>query len=176
MKNSSITNRYSDAIFEIAREDNELDSWKNFLEDLTKVFSESETVDFFQDPKISNKDKLELISNSEIKSNSRQLNFLRLIIEKGNVYLFNSILMRFNKLVDSFSGIKRADVITAFKLNQEELDKINEKLSDLVESKVVSINSVDRTILGGFIAKFDDQMLDMSTKGKLNRLKESIID
>ena len=176
MKNSSITNRYSDAIFEIAREDNELDSWKNFLEDLTEVFSESETVDFFQDPKISNKDKLELISKSEIKSNSRQLNFLRLIIEKGNVYLFNSILMRFNKLVDSFSGIKRADVITAFKLNQEELDKINEKLSDLVESKVVSINSVDRTILGGFIAKFDDQMLDMSTKGKLNRLKESIID
>jgi len=41
---------------------------------------------------------------------------------------------------------------------------------------VVSVNLVDREILGGFIAKFDDQMLDMSTKGKLDRLKESIID
>ena len=32
MKNSSTTNRYSDAIFDIAKEDNELDSWKLFLE------------------------------------------------------------------------------------------------------------------------------------------------
>ena len=176
MKNSSTTNRYSDAIFEIAREDNELDSWKNFLEDLTEVFSESETVDFFQDPKISNKNKLELISNSEIKTNARQLNFLRLVIEKGNAFLIDAILNRFNKLTDNLNGIKRADVITAFQLEQEELGKINKKLSDLVGSKVVSVNLVDREILGGFIAKFDDQMLDMSTKGKLDRLKESIID
>ena len=86
------------------------------------------------------------------------------------------ILNRFNKLTDNLNGIKRADVITAFQLEQEELGKINKKLSDLVGSKVVSVNLVDREILGGFIAKFDDQMLDMSTKGKLDRLKESIID
>ena len=32
------------------------------------------------------------------------------------------------------------------------------------------------TILGGFIAKFDDQMLDMSTKGKLSELKDKILE
>ena len=176
MKNSSTTNRYSDAIFDIAKEDNELDSWKLFLEDLSEVFSDSKIVEFFQDPKISNKNKLELIINSEIKTNTRQLNFLRLVIEKGNTFLIDSILNRFNKLTDKLNGIKRADVITAFQLEQEELGKINKKLSDLVGSKVVSVNLVYREILGGFIAKFDDQMLDMSTKGKLDRLKESIID
>ena len=81
MKNSSTTNRYSDAIFDIAREDKEVDSWKLFLEDLSEVFGDSKIVEFFQDPKISNKNKLELISNSEIKTSTRQLNFLRLIIE-----------------------------------------------------------------------------------------------
>ena len=98
MKNSSTTNRYSDAIFDIAKEDNELDSWKLFLEDLSEVFSDSKIVEFFQDPKISNKNKLELIINSEIKTNTRQLNFLRLVIEKGNAFLIDSILNRFNKL------------------------------------------------------------------------------
>ena len=35
---------------------------------------------------------------------------------------------------------------------------------------------IDKSILGGFIAKFDDQMLDMSTKGKLSELKEKILE
>ena len=37
-------------------------------------------------------------------------------------------------------------------------------------------NVVDKSILGGFIAKFDDQMLDMSTMGKLSALKDKILE
>jgi F0F1-type ATP synthase delta subunit len=46
----------------------------------------------------------------------------------------------------------------------------------MVGAKIESENIVDKSILGGFIAKFDDQMLDMSLNGKLNKLKESILD
>ena len=46
----------------------------------------------------------------------------------------------------------------------------------MTKTKVISNNIIDKTILGGFIAKFDDQMLDMSTKGKLSELKDKILE
>ncbi|MFL2677067.1 MAG: F0F1 ATP synthase subunit delta, partial [Dehalococcoidia bacterium] len=44
------------------------------------------------------------------------------------------------------------------------------------KTEVVGDNIIDKSILGGFIAKFDDQMLDMSTKGKLSELKDKILE
>ena len=86
------------------------------------------------------------------------------------------IIERFNKLIDKKNGVKRAKIITAFELSENQLNQINDKLSIVTKSKVVSDNVIDKTILGGFIAKFDDQMLDMSTKGKLSELKDKILE
>ena len=74
------------------------------------------------------------------------------------------------------NGVRRAKIITAFELSDTQLNQINDKLSNLTKTEVVGDNIIDKSILGGFIAKFDDQMLDMSTKGKLSELKDKILE
>ena len=80
------------------------------------------------------------------------------------------------KLIDKKNGVRRAKIITAFELSDTQLNQINDKLSNLTKTEVVGDNIIDKSILGGFIAKFDDQMLDMSTKGKLSELKDKILE
>ena len=176
MKNTATANRYSDAIFNIAQEENSISQWIEFLKDLLSIFKEPSVISFFQDPKIKNEGKLDLISNSEIKKDGKQSNFLNLIIEKNNLHIIDLVFKRFNQLVDNKNGIKRAKIITAYNLKEDESERINQKLSDIIGLKIESENIIDKSILGGFIAKFEDQMLDMSAKGKLNRLKESILE
>ena len=98
------------------------------------------------------------------------------MIEKDRLFLIDSIIERFKKLIDKKNGVRRAKIITAFELSDTQLNQINDKLSNLTKTEVVGDNIIDKSILGGFIAKFDDQMLDMSTKGKLSELKDKILE
>ena len=176
MKNTSSSNRYSDAIFEIASQDNNLSEWGDFLNELSEIFKDRKIQKFFLDPKINNNDKVELISESNIQTDQKKINFLKLMIEKNRLFLIDSIYSRYKKLIDLNNGVKRAEIITAFELTETQLNQINDKLSNMTKTKVIGNNIIDKTILGGFIAKFDDQMLDMSTKGKLSELKDKILE
>ena len=176
MKNTSSSNRYSDAIFEIASQDDNLSEWGDFLNELSKIFKDRKIQKFFLDPKINNNDKVALISESNIQTDQKKINFLKLMIEKNRLFLIDSIYSRYKKLIDLNNGVKRAEIITAFKLTETQLNQINDKLSNMTKTKVIGNNIIDKTILGGFIAKFDDQMLDMSTKGKLSELKDKILE
>ena len=176
MKNTSSSNRYSDAIFEIASQDDNLSEWGDFLNELSEIFKDKKIQKFFLDPKINNNDKVELISESNILTDQKKINFLKLMIEKNRLFLIDSIYSRYKKLIDLNNGVKRAEIITAFELTETQLNQINDKLSNMTKTKVIGNNIIDKTILGGFIAKFDDQMLDMSTKGKLSELKDKILE
>ncbi len=176
MKNTSSSNRYSDAIFEIASQDDNLSEWGDFLNELSEIFKDRKIQKFFLDPKINNNDKVELISESNIQTDQKKINFLKLMIEKNRLFLIDSIYSRYKKLIDLNNGVKRAEIITAFELTETQLNQINDKLSNMTKTKVIGNNVIDKTILGGFIAKFDDQMLDMSTKGKLSELKDKILE
>ena len=176
MKNTSSSNRYSDAIFEIASQDDNLSEWGDFLNELSEIFKDRKIQKFFLDPKINNNDKVELISESNILTDQKKINFLKLMIEKNSLFLIDSIYSRYKKLIDLNNGVKRAEIITAFELTETQLNQINDKLSNMTKTKVIGNNVIDKTILGGFIAKFDDQMLDMSTKGKLSELKDKILE
>ena len=147
-----------------------------FLNDLSEIFKDRKIQKFFLDPKINNNDKVALISESDIESDDKKINFLRLMIEKNKLFLIDSIHDRYKKLIDLNNGVKRAEIITAFELTETQLNQINDKLSNITKTKVIGNNVVDKSILGGFIAKFDDQMLDMSTKGKLSELKDKILE
>ena len=176
MKNTSSSNRYSDEIFEIASQDDNLSEWSDFLNELSEIFKDRKIQKFFLDPKINNNDKVELISESNILTDQKKINFLKLMIEKNRLFLIDSIYSRYKKLIDLNNGVKRAEIITAFELTETQLNQINDKLSNMTKTKVIGNNVIDKTILGGFIAKFDDQMLDMSTKGKLSELKDKILE
>ncbi|MEC8049089.1 MAG: ATP synthase F1 subunit delta [Chloroflexota bacterium] len=176
MKNTSSSNRYSDAIFEIASQDDNLSEWGDFLNELSEIFKDRKIQKFFLDPKINNNDKVALISESNIQTDQKKINFLKLMIEKNRLFLIDSIYSRYKKLIDLNNGVKRAEIITAFELTETQLNQINDKLSNMTKTKVIGNNIIDKTILGGFIAKFDDQMLDMSTKGKLSELKDKILE
>ena len=147
-----------------------------FLNDLSEIFKDRKIQKFFLDPKINNNDKVALISESDIESDDKKINFLRLMIEKNKLFLIDSIHDRYKKLIDLNDGVKRAEIITAFELTETQLNQINDKLSNITKTKVIGNNVVDKSILGGFIAKFDDQMLDMSTIGKLSELKDKILE
>ncbi|MBO83279.1 MAG: ATP synthase F1 subunit delta [Actinobacteria bacterium] len=176
MKNKISPNRYSDAIFRIASEDRNVDEWKDFLKNLEVALSDIEVRSFLEGPKISLSEKIELFKKAEIEEDHKQFSFLKMLLERNHIFMTGEILQKFNTLLDKSRGIRKAEIISAFPLSDLEISNINQMLNGIVDAEVQSQNIVDRSILGGFIAKFDDQMLDMSFRGKLNQMKQKILE
>ncbi len=83
------------------------------------------------------------------------------------------ILQKFNALVDAHQGIERAEVTTALPLGEEEEKAISRRLGEIVHRNVVMEGQVDPSIIGGFIARIGDTLIDGSVRQNWRRLKKS---
>ena len=76
-------------------------------------------------------------------------------------------------MADSEKNIKRAKIISAITLKKDYISKIEARLGKLTGKKVIGVNEVNKSIIGGIVIKFPDQVLDMSVKGELFNMRES---
>jgi F-type H+-transporting ATPase subunit delta len=67
-------------------------------------------------------------------------------------------------------------VTTVFPLGDEESKAISRRLGEIVERKVVIDAHVDASIIGGFIARIGDKLIDGSIHQKLETLKKSLVE
>ncbi len=86
-----------------------------------------------------------------------------------------SSLDKFIELVEIKGAEKKgelwAQVASARKLSEEELDSVKKSLETKYKTKVTVDTQVDSSILGGIKIKIADEIIDMSWRGKINSLK-----
>jgi len=166
--------RYSQAVFEIALERKELDRW---LADLRKVASLGEDatlVAWFESPKFHFDVKAKLLSEQLSDINPLALNLACLLVARGRLSMAGDIADEYQQLLDSYRGIEQAEVTTAVPLDDEDKVRLAERLSAVVDKKVVLKPKVDSSLLGGIVARIGDKLLDGSTSSRLTALKREL--
>ena len=166
--------RYSQAVFEIALERKELDIW---LADLRKVASLGEDatlVAWFESPKFHFDVKAKLLSEQLSDINPLALNLACLLVARGRLSMAGDIADEYQRLLDSYRGIEQAEVTTAVPLDDEDKVRLAERLSAVVDKKVVLKPKVDSSLLGGIVARIGDKLLDGSTSSRLLALKREL--
>ena len=68
----------------------------------------------------------------------------------------------------------KAEIITGFKLSEEELQEIIKKFKFLKEFEVV--NTVDPKIYGGIIIKYQGKVIDLSLSSRLKNFKKTMYE
>jgi F-type H+-transporting ATPase subunit delta len=77
-------------------------------------------------------------------------------------------------MLDSHREFERAIVTSAVPLDEKQTENITSFLKAIVRKDVSVTNRVDPDILGGFIARVGDQVLDGSSVTKLNEMRKSL--
>ena len=70
--------------------------------------------------------------------------------------------------------VQRVGVTSAVDLDQQEVDRIAQFVSGLINKEVVVSTQVDESILGGVIIQIGDQLLDGSTRSRLEGLRSRL--
>ncbi|HBB67168.1 MAG: ATP synthase F1 subunit delta [Elusimicrobia bacterium GWA2_56_46] len=106
---------------------------------------------------------------------SRAAGFVRLLIRENRFYLLEAILEDCMRLYNEYAGLARADVVSRHPLSGEELRRIGAALSASTGRKAHLTQIVSERVLGGVEIRLGDLLIDATVKGRLERLKNSII-
>jgi len=168
--------RYAQAVFEIALESNKQKVWQSNLTKIAKLVQDDEFVSLAENPKMPFDLKTKLVQERLGKINPMALNLVYLLISKGKLKTASQISDEYNRLLNEHYGIKNAEVTTAIPLDNMEREKLGQNLEALVGKKISMNVQVNPDILGGFIARIDDSLIDGSIRHKLEMLKKRLAE
>ncbi len=174
MARQAYARRYAQAAFQIALERNELDRWQSDLGKVVSVMADADLVAFLESPRFHFEEKVRLLSTQLAGINPLVLNLVCLLITKGRLDIISDVADEYQRLLDSYRGIERGEVITAIPLDEADRQRLADLLGSLVGKKVVVKAEVDAGLLGGVVARVGGKLLDGSTRSKLLALKKEL--
>jgi len=166
--------RYSQAVFEMALEQGELDRWQSDLQKIADLSKNTLLVAWLHSPKLDSKSKARLISEFAGDMSPLALNLVHLLAAKGRLGLAGDIADEHQRLLDKHRGIEHAEVTTAILLDDKDKKELATRLSAMVDKEVVLESGVDASLVGGIVVRIGDKLLDGSTHSKLKALKREI--
>jgi F-type H+-transporting ATPase subunit delta len=166
--------RYSQAAFQIALEQKELDRWESDLRKVSSITEDVAIAAVFENPKIDFKDKEKLLSERLDKINPQVLNLIYLLMARGNLNMVGEIADEYQRLLSKHRGIVEAEVITAVPLDDEDKLKLGERLRAIVGKEVMVKPVVNPGVIGGMVIRFDGKLLDGSTRSRLKALQREL--
>lgn len=176
MAKRAYTRRYSQAVFQIALERNELDRWQSELRKIATLSEDKTFTALLENPKVYFSDKQRLLSERFSDVNPLVLNLIYLLLARDSLGLTDRIADEFQQLLDNYRGIERAEVLTAVPLDDEDKTQLEKHLSTLTGKNVVVEPEVDPSLVGGLIARVGGKLIDGSTRSRLETLKRQLVE
>ena len=174
----SAVSTYAEALFEAAREREELEEALGDLQEFVEATRENEELRlFFYGGQIPEREKRRAIDalTEDIALSAR--NFLKVLSDNGREEILEEVLVRYEELVKEHLGRVEVEVTTAVELSEEELDRIKERLGRVLEGREVILQPrVDSNLLGGAVFRFGGRMVDSSVRGRLQGLREEMLE
>lgn len=171
-----ISTRYAQSLFELAQEENAVQTYQNDMLKVQEVFQDESFVRFFSHVALQDDVKNNVLKKSfQNQVSDYVLNFLLLLIKKRRIRYIMGICRHFQSLCNEYFGIKEGIVYSAFELSQEDIDKIEKAISLKEEKKVKLRVVIDETLIGGIKVEIDNHIYDDSLSYKLESLKKELL-
>lgn len=169
-----LAKRYSDAVIEVAKSKNELDSVYSDLQNVSEILSSmSEFNDFLVHPVIPASEKKELVKSAfEGKITQDTLNLLFILIEKNKIDLIGTIFHCFEESMDEAKNIVKVGVVSAVEIDEDLKIRLKERLENKLNKSVKFEFETDPEIIAGLVLKIQDKTIDGSFSSKLQSFKK----
>ena len=169
MSSETLARPYARAIFEHS------EGWLEELKQVVNVIDQPNVTKLIDSPKLAYKEKAEIfigLFQGEIQK--KTTNFLRVLGEAKRLSLLPDILQEYQQLLAKKNKQKNVLITSAFKLNQSQEEEITEHLKRRYGENLTTKVEIDKNLIGGITIKSGDEVIDLSTKGKLLKLKKQI--
>jgi F-type H+-transporting ATPase subunit delta len=170
---ASLAGRYASALFDLAREQRQIESVGSSLEALSQALVDSKDfAELVSSPLVSRDEagKSFAALAPQLGLDPVTTNFLGVLARNGRKGELRAVIRAYRRLASEHRGETTAEVVTARPLNDDQLSALKAQLRARAGRDVAIDATVDPNILGGMVVKLGSQQIDASIRTKLNRL------
>ena len=167
--------RYAEAVFELAVEAGNLDEWEQALTRIADFMTGQEVRYVLENTRVPEESKQRLVAAGLSDLPALPFNMARLLVHKGRTGLARGIEEAFKELAEEKEGIARARAVTAVPLSEAERQALTQRLERDTGRRIILETAVDPELLGGVRVQIGDQLIDASTRARLEALRENLV-
>ena len=170
---ASLAGRYASALFDLARDERQIDSVQRSLDTLGSALSESADLKVLTtSPLIGRADagKAVAAAASSLSLDPVTTRFLGVLAANGRLRQLLETIRLFGRLAAEHRGETTAEVTSARPLDDGQIAALETQLRTRAGQDVRIETRVDPSILGGIVVRLGSQMIDASIATKLNTL------
>jgi ATP synthase F1 delta subunit len=166
---------YARALFEVAKERDELDDVRDQLGQFADAMRERrELTVFFFSPYFSTEEKLRGLERMVKGANPALENFLQALIERHRMPVIFRIRTRFDALWEEERKLLGVEVTSAVPLEDSIVSSIGDRIGEQVGRQIELSSKVDPEILGGVVLRVGNLIMDASIRNRLNQLRKQV--
>ncbi len=170
---------YSQALYELAFEEKNLNHVEKNVISLLRLISQSEDFNsLIKDPTNKQENQLNVINIIFEKFNLNNLlkKFLNFLVIKRRFFYLEKILKDFIMICSKNRGEISAKLTVAKELSENQINRIKNDLSQDFGSDVKLNYNYDPGLIGGLIMQIESVMIDTSIKNKLQKIENKMIE
>ena len=167
--------RYAKAILEIADSKSVATEVGNDMSLIASTInSNAELSTFIQNPTVKVEVKESALLEVFAKVNAVTKSLFHLLFENKRFEILEAVALEYNKLFDIMNGVEVAKVTTAIPMDAALEAKVLTKIATFSNKKITIENTVDASIIGGFILRIGDKQYNASVANRLQVLKREL--
>jgi F-type H+-transporting ATPase subunit delta len=171
----TIARPYAEAAFSLAREQNALPRWAQMLSLVSNVASDPAVRVALDNPKLDNAAKESLLfSLCGDGLSAEGKSFIHVLLESDRIAVLQHIRGLFDTLKDGADGVARAQIVSAFPLEDSQLSALKASLEKRFGKKIEATVSVDPQLIGGARVTVGDTVIDASVRGELQAMSSQL--
>jgi F-type H+-transporting ATPase subunit delta len=174
---ASLAGRYASALFDLARDQRQIESVSRSLQALAQALVDSKDFsELVSSPLVSREQAGKAFSAvaPQLGLDPVTANLLGVLARNGRKSELPAVIRAFRRLAAEHRGETTAQVVTARALNDDQIAELKNQLRVRVGRDVNIDANIDPNILGGIVVKVGSQMIDASIRTKLNRLAQAM--
>ncbi len=171
----TVARPYAEAVYRLAVVKNALVEWSGMLRDATDIAENEDVKALIGNPVVTSRqlgDLLLEIGKASLNEDGRK--FLALLAENNRVNVLPQIRDLFEQLKARHDGVLEADIVSAFEIDSNQLQKLISALEQKFKRKVEANITVNPELIGGVIVEIGDEIFDASVRGKLEAMANAL--
>lgn len=172
---STAARPYAKAVFELARDNNQLPEWSEKLAFLAIVARDPTMRALLDSPTLTTEQAAQLIVDiaGDTLDTAGQ-NLIRLLAENKRLVVLPQIADQFEQYKREAEGKIETEVVSAAPLSEAQKNEIAQALGTRLGREISLVCTIDEELIGGAVVRAGDLVIDGSIRGRLASLANAL--
>lgn len=176
MIEGSLSRRYSKALFQLAREENQEEAVGAEIEQFLAAYTGSPLQTVLESPafELDSRKRIALEVTGKLQLSPLSVRFLSILLDRDRLGYLASIAASYRRLLNAAKGRVQARVVAAAPVDPATIERVRDTLRRISGKEVLLHEESDPALLGGMMVELEGRIYDGTVRTQLEKMRERI--